>query len=431
MDFGINAVYRSENFRNRHLPSARTISLAFANTTSRFVIFLFAAGMMHCATSSANGDPEFGRSSWEYVCKKCHGKPQPHNKAAFSEYGTTAYSLAYYASYPSAITKSANEGFIIPEGNTNDKEAPGGNTNGPMGSWAGMAPKRLGVGVTPSQYAIDISAYFATYFSPPNDPVISSVVAGNAQATVTFSAPKSELAISSYSVTANPGGQTATASASPITVSGLTNGTDYTFTVSASSNAGTSKPSLSSNAVTPIVATVAVAAPPVVAHSTPPALPIAAIVPAVAPVVSQAVAAAVKPLTPSLPVSVQNVAPSVPAAPVLVQTPKALASNNSAAVIDTLPVPSDLKARPGNAEARVYFSVPADSASSITGFTVSALANGAATAIKATGVKSPITVKGLNNGDDYTFIVTAQSKAGSSAASYPSNPVTPLKMFGD
>jgi hypothetical protein len=134
---------------------------------------------------------------------------------------------------------------------------------------------------------------------------------------------------------------------------------------------------------------------------------------------------------PSLPVPVQNAAPSVPAAPVLVQQPKALASNTSAAVIDNLPVPTDLKARPGNAEARVYFSVPADSASTITGFTVTALANGVATGIKATGVKSPITVKGLNNGDDYTFIVTAQSKAGSSAASYPSNPVTPLKMFGD
>jgi hypothetical protein len=159
-------------------------------------------------------------------------------------------------------------------------------------------------------------------------------------------------------------------------------------------------------------------------------MPISASVPAVALVVPQAVVAAAKPQAPSLPVPVQNAAPSLPAAPVLVQTPKATSSNTSA-VIDTLPVPTDLKARPGSAEARVFFRVPADSGNAITGFTVTTLANGVATGIKATGVKSPITVKGLNNGDEYTFIVTAQSQAGFGAASFPSNPVTPLKMFGD
>jgi hypothetical protein len=79
----------------------------------------------------------------------------------------------------------------------------------------------------------------------------------------------------------------------------------------------------------------------------------------------------------------------------------------------------------------VYFSISAEGMGSVTGYTVTALLNGDSTGIKASGVKSPITVKGLNNGDEYTFIVTAQGKVGSSAASFPSNPVTPLKMFGD
>jgi hypothetical protein len=57
--------------------------------------------------------------------------------------------------------------------------------------------------------------------------------------------------ITSYTVTAVPGDKTATGAGSPITVSGLTNGTSYTFTVSATNGIGASSPSIPSNAVTP------------------------------------------------------------------------------------------------------------------------------------------------------------------------------------
>jgi uncharacterized protein (TIGR02145 family) len=52
-------------------------------------------------------------------------------------------------------------------------------------------------------------------------------------------------------VTSSPGGITGTGSGSPITVSGLTNGTSYTFTVVATNAIGNSSPSTASSAVTP------------------------------------------------------------------------------------------------------------------------------------------------------------------------------------
>lgn len=57
--------------------------------------------------------------------------------------------------------------------------------------------------------------------------------------------------ISGYTVTASPGGSTCVTSATQCTVSGLTSGTEYTFTVVASNVNGDSPPSPTSNPVTP------------------------------------------------------------------------------------------------------------------------------------------------------------------------------------
>jgi hypothetical protein len=87
----------------------------------------------------------------------------------------------------------------------------------------------------------------------PGTPSIDSVTAGSGQAQIAFSAPGfSKLPITSYTVTSSPGGFTGTGSSSPITVSGLTNGTSYTFTVRASHATGQSAASAASNSVTPV-----------------------------------------------------------------------------------------------------------------------------------------------------------------------------------
>jgi len=93
----------------------------------------------------------------------------------------------------------------------------------------------------------------------PGAPTIGSATAGDASASVTFTGPSSNggSAITGYTVTATDtttagnGGQTATGSASPITVTGLTNGDSYTFTVVATNANGDGVASDASNSVTP------------------------------------------------------------------------------------------------------------------------------------------------------------------------------------
>lgn len=87
----------------------------------------------------------------------------------------------------------------------------------------------------------------------PGAPTIGTATAGNAQAAVAFTAPAvtGGPSITSYTATSSPGGITGSAASSPIIVSGLTNGTAYTFTVTATNSIGTSAASAASNSVTP------------------------------------------------------------------------------------------------------------------------------------------------------------------------------------
>ena len=90
-------------------------------------------------------------------------------------------------------------------------------------------------------------------------PSIGTATAGFEQATITFSAPQHDggAAITTYVATSSPGGIRGTVSgpgSGEITVTGLTNGVDYTFTVTAVNENGTSAPSSASNSVTPNVA---------------------------------------------------------------------------------------------------------------------------------------------------------------------------------
>lgn len=89
----------------------------------------------------------------------------------------------------------------------------------------------------------------------PGAPTGVSATASNAQAVITWVAPSitGDTAITSYTITASPGGATATWVSGPLTatMTGLTNGTAYTFTVSATNSGGTGPDSSPSSAVTP------------------------------------------------------------------------------------------------------------------------------------------------------------------------------------
>ena len=100
------------------------------------------------------------------------------------------------------------------------------------------------------------AGFISAFFDPlnnPNAPTIGTATAGDATASVTFTPPTNVggSAISSYSALSTPGGVVASATSSPISVTGLSNGTAYTFAVWATNTYGPSAYSAASGSVTP------------------------------------------------------------------------------------------------------------------------------------------------------------------------------------
>ena len=138
-------------------------------------------------------------------------------------------------------------------------------------SWSQMGPKFEGANEGPGTafgasasvtadgntiLAGEPGANTAVSFTTPTTPGSPTSVSANPSnqgALVTFSPPASDggLPITSYTVTASPGGAQASGATSPLFVSGLSNGVTYTFTVTATNSAGTGPASAASNAVTP------------------------------------------------------------------------------------------------------------------------------------------------------------------------------------
>ena len=98
----------------------------------------------------------------------------------------------------------------------------------------GTGPASTAASVTPIGPPPDLS-------QPPTQPQNVTVTAGNGSITLSFTAPSFNggAAITGYTALCVPGQAIAMSSTSPITISGLTNGTAYTCQVAASNSAGT------------------------------------------------------------------------------------------------------------------------------------------------------------------------------------------------
>jgi hypothetical protein len=85
----------------------------------------------------------------------------------------------------------------------------------------------------------------------PDVPTIGTATEGASSATVAFTAATKGGPVTTYTALSSPGSFTGTGSSSPVTVTGLTNGTSYTFTVRANNATGSSPYSSASNAAVP------------------------------------------------------------------------------------------------------------------------------------------------------------------------------------
>jgi len=113
---------------------------------------------------------------------------------------------------------------------------------------------RSGVnGPAPGTGYLAVDAGDLTVISVPGAPTAATATRGNAQANVSWTAPASTggSPITGYTVTSSPGSFTCTTAALNCNVTGLTNGTSYTFTVVATNTVGNGAASAASNAVIP------------------------------------------------------------------------------------------------------------------------------------------------------------------------------------
>ncbi len=283
-------------------------------------------------------------------------------------------------------------------------------------------------------------------FVSPGAPTSVNAAAGDARASVTFAAPTNNggSAITGYTVTSLPaGGTDINAGSTSLThsITGLTNGTSYAFTVKATNSAGTSIVSVASNVVMPLA-------------------PVATTFTFSGPSGGNVNSASVNftitpnnPYTGTITITQGGAGSTGLAARVLTYSNSAAAQTftivpttadsitltptNSGAITNPVSlaytanavspgVPTSVVASAGDAIESVTFAAPTNNGgSAIAGYTVTSIPSGG-TDLNAGSTSLVHSITGLTNGTSYTFTVKAINAAGTSVASVASNAVMPL-----
>ena len=285
-----------------------------------------------------------------------------------------------------------------------------------------------------------------TWTTPPSAPTSISATAGVNQATVSWAAPalSGASAITGYTVTSSPDGQTATAgaSATSATVSGLRPGISYTFAVVAANAIGAGLTGASGAVTTPTApgaptgvsatggntqATVNWTAPssggsPITGYVITPFIGTTAQTPssAGASATSLTVTGLTNGTAYTFRVAATNAVGTGP-----------VGTSNAVTPATTPSAPVNVTATPGNAQATVAWSAPTTTGgSAITGYTVTPyIGTTAQTPVSVGGSTTSTMVTGLTNGTAYTFAVTATNGVGTGPAA-TSSAVTPATVPG-
>jgi hypothetical protein len=307
-----------------------------------------------------------------------------------------------------------------------------GLTNGTSYTFTVSAANRAGSGAS----AVSTAVVPATV---PGAPTSVAGVSGDGSVTVSWSAPSSNggSAITISTVTASPGSRSCTSTSFSCTVTGLTNGTSYTFTVSATNAMGTGTASSSSAAVIPAsVPTLPLRAKAsygsgsiLVSWSAPADTGGAAITsyqvrstPGSSGCTTTLLTCAITGLTSGVSYTFTVTATNAAG------TSAASAASNALIPADVPGAPTTVTGTFGDSAVLVAWKAPSSNgASDITGYTVTSSPGGLTC---STSTATSCTVTGLTNGTSYTFTVVATNAVGSGAPSVPSGVVVPATVPG-
>jgi hypothetical protein len=276
----------------------------------------------------------------------------------------------------------------------------------------------------------------------PDAPAIGLVTAGNGTVSIAFTAPASNggSAITSYTATCSVTGgvaRTATGTASPLSVSNLTNGTTYLCSVTATNARGTSAASSTVNA-TPS------GPPPAPTIGTATAGDASASIAFTAP--SSNGGSPITGYTVSCTAASTTITAPGSASPInvtgltngtayscSVKATSALGTGTASGVVSVTPrtvpnAPTIGTVTASDAAAIVAFTAGSNGGSTITGYTATCTPTAGGTAKTATATTTPITVPQLTNGAEYSCSVIATNAAGNSvsSASATVTPVAPI-----
>jgi hypothetical protein len=299
----------------------------------------------------------------------------------------------------------------------------------------------------------------ATPPTAPSAPSNVTATAGNGSATVSWTAPDNGGSIiTSYTVTPYAGTTAGTpvtvANQSPnasTTITGLTSGTTYTFTVSATNSVGTSAPSAASNSVTPQAQAAPSAPTGVSAVAGNGSATVSWTAPSnggstitsytITPYTTGEGSTALTPVTitgapPATTATVPGLTNgtayqfSVSATNAIGTGP---ASAQTAQVTPAGPplAPTGVTATAGPASANVSWTAPDPQGGPITSYTVTPYVGSTAQVPQTISGSPPGTtalMAGLTDGTSYTFVVTATNALGTSVSSAPSAAVTPADV---
>ena len=312
-------------------------------------------------------------------------------------------------------------------------------TNGTAYTFTVAAVNAVGTGpaslpsaaVTPSGSAAGV----------PGPPTNVVATAGDAEAALTWAAPVDTggSPITSYRVAISPpdASATITVSGATATVTSLTNGTAYTFTVAAVNAVGMGPASLPSLPVTPMVPLPGVPSAPGSVTARPgiasvslgwtaptTGAPLTGYVVSISPPTSSAVisvagtTASVTGLangaTYTFTVAASNTAGTGPAS-----------SSGPVKTVDVPGTPTNLVAVAGDQWASLTWAAPASTGGSpITGYSIAISPQAASAQVSLSGTSAVVT--SLTDGTPYVFTVAAVNAVGTGPASLPSLPVTPM-----